>query len=117
MADGGRKRKRFTPHNVILSPQRKKRYDNRRFYIGNAAEEWERQRCFYGESHAQFAAHLLAQQQSTRDLFGVSHSLACVSDSDSERNALSPIIQISDRLVTPGILCSLLTPRKVQRLL
>ena len=56
----------------------------------------------------------------TRDLFGVSHSrlsrlTGCVSD--SERNALSPIIQISDRLVTPGILCSLLTPRKVQRLL
>ena len=55
----------------------------------------------------------------TRDLFGVSHYIPCdcVSDSDSERNALSPIIQISDRLVTPGILCSLLTPRKVQRLL
>ena len=54
----------FTPHNFILSPQRKKRYNNRRFYIGNAAaEEWERQRCFYGESHAQFAAHLLAVAQ------------------------------------------------------
>ena len=56
----------------------------------------------------------------TRDLlFGVSHDSVTpyISDSDSERNALSPIIQISDRLVTPGILCSLLTPRKVQRLL
>ena len=114
MADGGRKRKRFTPHNFILSPQRKKRYDNRRFYIGNAAEEWERQRCFYGESHAQFAAHLLAQHATCLECH---IPCDCVSDSDSERNALSPIIQISDRLVTPGILCSLLTPRKVQRLL
>ena len=112
MADGGRKRKRFTPHNFILSPQRKKRYNNRRFYIGNAAaEEWERQRCFYGESHAQFAAHLLAQHATCWSVT----LTGCVSD--SERNALSPIIQISDRLVTPGILCSLLTPRKVQRLL
>ena len=58
----------------------------------------------------------------TRDLFGISlvwsvtfpAVTGCVSD--SERNALSPIIQISDRLVTPGILCSLLSPRKVQRL-
>ena len=50
----------------------------------------------------QFAAHLLAQHASC---------LACQiqCDSDSERNALSPIIPISDRLpvVTPGILCSL----------
>ena len=85
MADGGRKRRRFTPDNLILSPQRKKRHDNRRFYIGNAAEEWERQGCFYGESHAQFAAHLLAQHASCSECH-----IQC--DSDSERNALSPII-------------------------
>ena len=86
MADGGRKRRRFRPNNLILSPQRKKRHDNRqKFYIGNASEDWERQRCFYGESHAQFAAHLQAQHASCLECH-----IQC--DSDSERNALSPII-------------------------
>ena len=84
MADGRHKRRRFRPNNLILSPQRKKRHDNRqKFYIGNAAEEWERQRCFYGASHAQFVAHLLAQHASCLE-----RHIQC----DSERNALSPII-------------------------
>ena len=89
MADGRRrpKRERFTLHNLILSPERKKRYDNRRFYIGNAAEEWKRQRSWYEESHALFAAHLLAQHASCLEC-----QIQC--DSDSERNALLPIIPI-----------------------
>ena len=96
MADGGRKRKRFTPHSFTSVMRQKS-----------------------GSSLA----------STTRDLFGnwsvtfpVSLSLILILSAMPHALRLSPIIQISDRLdpvtlVTPGILCSLLTPRKVQRLL
>ena len=92
MADGGRKRKRFTPHSFTSVMRQKS-----------------------GSSLA----------STTRDLFGnwsVTFPVSLSLILSAMPHALSPIIQISDRLdpvtlVTPGILCSLLTPRKVQRLL
>ena len=41
--------------------ERRRRYDQRRVYLGEAAGEWERQRTIFGKSHSLFAAHLLGK--------------------------------------------------------
>ena len=39
----------FSERKVCFPPERQKRCDNRRFYLGNAVEDWERQRSFLAD--------------------------------------------------------------------
>jgi hypothetical protein len=65
-----------------LEAKRRKKYDSRRIYLGTSCDEWDRQRSLLGQSHSEFAEHLLSV-----------HSQHCAQSSCSGR------VYAADRLV------------------